>query len=233
MNLLVNMNDIHNTAIIGDNVELGMGNVILPNSIIYGPTIIGNNNIIGPNTVIGMPGQDTRSPRYDSSECKIKIGNNNIIREFTSIQKPCYNEITELGDDIYLMQGVHIPHDAIIESGVVITPMCVLAGITTVQKNANIGMGATVNQYCVIGQYSIVATGAAVMKNVKPFSRYIPNKPISVNTYAIEKFGFTEYLSEITAYVIENSRPESDVIRRIIDSFNSVHEKSKKGLYGV
>ena len=232
-NFLHSMNDIHDTTIISDNVEIGKGNVILPNTIIYGPTIIGDNNIIGPNAVIGMPGQDTRNPRYDSSECKIKIGNNNIIREFTSIQKPCYKDITEIGNDIYLMQGVRIPHDAIIESGVVITPMCVLAGITTVQKNANIGMGATISQYCVIGQYSIVATGAAVMKNVKPFSRYIPNKPISVNTYAVEKFGFKKYLNEITAYVIENSFPESEIIRRIIESFNKAHKKTRKGLYGV
>ena len=47
-------------------------------------------------------------------------------------------------------------------------------------------MACTINQYTVIGQYSIVATNAACMKNVKPFSRYIPGKPLSVNYYAIK-----------------------------------------------
>lgn len=227
------MNKIHESAIIDDNVVLGNKNVILPNTIIYGPTDIGNNNIIGPNVVIGTPGQDTRNPRYDSSNCKIEIGDNNIIREFTAIQKPCYRDITKIGNNIYFMQSVHIPHDAIIEDDVVITPMCVLAGITTLKKGANIGMGATISQYCVIGQYSIVAMGATVTKNVKPFSRYIPGKPISLNSYAIKKFGFIEFSEEIEKYVLENIRPTSAKIIEIINNFEADHIKSKKQLYGI
>jgi UDP-N-acetylglucosamine acyltransferase len=68
------------------------------------------------------------------------------------------------------MQSVHIPHDAIIQDYVNIAPMTVLAGITTILKYASIGMGVTINQYSVIGQYSMLAMGSAVVKNVKPFS---------------------------------------------------------------
>lgn len=225
------MNEIHPTAIIGENVILGKGNKILPFTIILGPTEIGDDNIIGPHVVIGSPGQDTRNPRYDSSKSFIKIGNRNIIREFTAIQKPCYENITILGDDIFLMQSVHIPHDAHIGNKVVITPMCVLAGITKLLDGANLGMGATINQYCVVGQYSIVATGAAVMKNVKPFSRYIPNKPISVNYYAIKKYGFEDYKEEISEYVLNDLMPSSEVIFKIVDSFNELHFASKQKLY--
>lgn len=225
------MNDIHPSVIIEGDVKIGSGNKILPNSIIYGPTEIGDNNIIGPNVVIGMFGQDTRNPRYDASNAFIRIGNNNIIREFTSIQKPCYKDITTLGNDIYLMQSVHIPHDAVIEDNVVITPMCVLAGITRIMKGANLGMSSTVNQYNVIGPYSIVATGAAAMKNVKPFSRYIPGKPLSVNEYAIDKFGFSQYKDEIEAYVINDEPPTSEEISSIVEKFNFYHIESKRKLY--
>jgi UDP-N-acetylglucosamine acyltransferase len=225
------MNQIHPTAIIEPNVIIGENNIIHPYTVISGPTEIGNDNIIGPNVVIGMPGQDTRNPRYDSSNCKIIIGNRNIIREFTAIQKPCYESITSLGHDIYLMQGVHIPHDAQISDKVVITPMCVLAGITKVLEGANLGMGCTVNQYSVIGQYSIVATGAVVMKNIKPFSRYIPKKPISVNEYAIKKYGFEEYVDEIYAYVINDAEPKSETIIKIVENFNNLHVLSNRGIY--
>lgn len=224
-------NNIHPTAIIDSRVNLGKNNIIHPYTIIYGPTDIGDDNIIGPNVVIGMPGQDTRNPRYDSSNSYIKIGSRNIIREFTSIQKPCYEKITLLGDDIFLMQSVHIPHDAQLSNKVVITPMCVLAGITKILEGANLGMGASINQYNVIGQYSIVATGAAVMKNVKPFSRYIPNKPISVNTYAIKKFGFEKYEKEIEAYVLEDVMPTSEMIIKLIVEFNEKHLQSGRGIY--
>lgn len=225
------MSDIHSTAIIDDNVKMGKNNKILPYTIIQGPTEIGDDNIIGPNVVIGAPGQDTRNRYYDSSKSLIKIGSRNIIREFTAIQKPCYENLTFLGNDIFLMQSVHIPHDAQIYDKVVITPMCVLAGISRILEGANLGLGVAINQHCVVGQYSIVAMGAAVMKNVKPFSRYIPNKPISVNLYAVEKFGFEKYKDEIEAYVMDDVIPTSLTIKNIIDCFLIKHLESKRDLY--
>ncbi len=225
------MNEKHHTAIIGKDVKLGKNNKILPYTIIYGPTEIGDDNIIGPHVIIGTPGQDTRNPRYDSSKSFIKIGNRNIIKEFTAIQKPCYQDITLLGNDIFLMQSVHIPHDAQISNNVVITPMCVLAGMTRILTGANLGMGASINQYCVVGHYSIVATGAPVMKNVKPFSRYIPNKPTSVNEYAIKKFGFDDLRDEITAYVIDDVFPLNNRLISIINEFNNKHKESNRNLY--
>ena len=225
------MNNIHPTAIIGPKVLLGDNNTIYPNTVIYGPTRIGDDNIIGPNVVIGMPGQDTRNPRYDSSECQIVIGNRNIIREFTAIQKPCYESLTILGNDIFLMQSVHIPHDAQISDKVVITPMCALAGITKILEGANLALGCTITQHSVIGHYSIVAMGAAVMKNVKPFSRFIPNRKISVNEYAIKKFGFQEYFDEIYNYVMNDISPKSNIIVDIINEFNEKHAESGRSLY--
>lgn len=225
------MNQIHPTAIISGDVTLGKNNQILPYTILYGPLEIGDDNIIGPNVVIGTPGQDTRNPRYDSSQSPIKIGSRNIIREFTAIQKPCYEDITLIGDDVFLMQSVHVPHDAVIEDKVVITPMVVLAGITRILEGANLAMGATISQFCVVGQYSIVATGAAVMKNVKPFSRYIPGKPTTVNDYALEKFGFAEFRDEISAYVLDGTPPTSPEIRRIVDHFERYALASKRGTY--
>lgn len=225
------MNEIHPTAVIGDNVTLGKNNKILPYTIIFGPTQIGDNNTIGPNVVIGTPGQDTRNPRYDSTESPIFIGDNNIIREFTAIQKPCYEKETRIGDNVFFMQSVHIPHDAFIDNDVVVTPMCVLGGITKLLEGANIGMGAKVHQYSVVGQYSIVATGAVVMKNVKPFSRYIPNKPISVNHYAIKKYGYELYEEEISKYVLENIRPTSEKVGSLIEKYLKIHTDSKRGQY--
>jgi len=225
------VNNIHPTSMIDDRVQMGKNNVIHPSTIIYGPTQIGDDNIIGPNVVIGTPGQDTRNPRYDSGDGHIIIGNRNIIREFTAIQKPCYESLTVLGDDIFLMQGVHIPHDAQISNKVVITPMCALAGVVKILEGANLALGCTVTQYSVIGQYSIVAMGAAVMKNVKPFSRYIPNKEISVNDYAIKKFGFQDYYDEIRAYVIDNILPKSEIILDMINEFNDKHISSGRPLY--
>jgi UDP-N-acetylglucosamine acyltransferase len=167
------MNEIHKTVIIEGDVTIGINNKILPYTILTGPLIIGNNNIIGPNVIIGSPGADTRNPRYDSSNKLITIGDNNIIREFTAIQKPAYEELTSIGNNVFLMQGVHIQHDAIISDNVTITSAVALAGIVRILEGATISMGATIHQRSLIGHYSIVGMGAPVLKNVKPFSRYV------------------------------------------------------------
>lgn len=212
-------NTIHPTVIIEGDVEMGHNNVINAYCVIIGPVILGDNNIIGPHVVIGTPGQDTRNPRYDSSDKLITIGSNNIIREFTAIQKPCYEELTSIGNNVYIMQSVHIPHDANISDDVVITPMVVLAGLVRVLTGANLAIGCAVNQYSVIGHYAIVAAGAVVMKHLKPFSKFIPGKAIGVNDYAMQKFGFTEFKEEIYSYVLNDIPPTSDAIKVIVNEY--------------
>jgi len=224
-------NTIHPTAVLDGDVKLGTSNRIGPYTVLIGPLEMGDNNIIGPHVVIGGPGEDTKNPRYDSSQSKIVIGHRNIIREFTAIQKPCYESVTEIGSDVHLMHGVHVPHDAILEDKVVLTPLVVIGGISRLMEGANIGMGATVHQYSVIGQYSIVATGASAVKNVKPFSRHIPGKPISVNHYAIEKYGFSEFKHEIERYVLGNMFPVSEKIANLIRQYELFHTKSKREQY--
>lgn len=224
-------NKIDPTVVIRGDVDMGVGNEILPYTVLIGPLNIGDDNYIGPHVTIGTPGQDTRNPRYDSSECRIEIGSGNIIREYTAIQKPCYRDITRIGNNCYLMQSVHIPHDAIIDDDVVITPMVVMGGITHIMTGANLGLSCSIHQYSVIGAYSMVAMGTATTKNVRPFSVYVPGKPPRVNRYAIKKYGFDDHSDEIKNYVMSGARPNSSTVSEIVDRFDSAHLASKRELY--
>lgn len=214
------MNDIHATAIIGENVILGNGNKVLPYTIIEGNVEIGDNNIIGPHVVIGCPATDSKHIERAFACTKVLIGNNNTIREFSVIEQPCYEEKTIIANNVFLMQGTHVSHDVYIGNKTVVTNSSVLAGIVKILEGANIAMGCTINQYTVIGQYSIVATNSACMKNVKPFSRYIPGKPVSVNYYAIKKYGFEQYESEIVDYVLKGEMVTSHILKNLIDEFD-------------
>lgn len=224
-------NTIHPTVVIEGDVQLGDGNEIGPYTVLIGPLTIGDDNWIGPHVVIGTPGEDTKDPRHDSSNNPIRVGSRNIIREFTVIQKPCYGSLTSIADDVFLMHGVHIPHDAHLEDGVTVTPLCVVGGIVTILENATIGMGAQVHQYSVVGQYSMTAAGATVMKNVRPFSRYIPNRPTSVNQYAIKKYGFSDVESEIEKYVLEGVAPTDERLLDIVRHYDELHSKSGRQQY--
>ncbi|NTW85115.1 MAG: hypothetical protein HGB30_03015 [Holophagaceae bacterium] len=224
-------NSIHPTVIIQGKVELGDNNEIGPYSVIYGPMTLGDGNWIGPHVTIGTPGQDTRNPRYDCSESRIEIGNDNIIREYTAIQKPCYRDITRICNRVFLMQSVHVPHDAIIDDDVVITPMVVMGGIVRLLRGANLSVGCSVHQYSVIGHFSIVAMGAALTKNLKPFSKYIPGKDISVNDYAIKKHGFSDVRDQIVAYLQEGARPSDQRLQEMIEEFEQLSAKSGRKVY--
>lgn len=227
----MNNNKIHPTAIIGDRVDLGSNNEILPYTVITGPTKIGDNNIIGPHVVIGRPGQNTRDPRYDASEKKIRIGNNNIIKEFTTVQKPCHGEETIIRDNTFIMHCSHIPHDCYIDDNVVVTPNVIVGGHAFVLNGANLGLAAVMHQFTVVGHYSMIGAGATLVKNIKPFVKYIPGKALRVNDYNIEKYGFMEYTDEIHKYILEGINPTSDPILKIVDEFERLHVESKRPLY--
>lgn len=222
-------NQIHPTVIIEGDVRLGKRNKILPYTILIGPLNIGDDNIIGPSVTIGSPGQDTRNRYYDSSQSLIEIGSGNIILEYSSVSKPVRREITRIGDHCFIMQCVQVPHDCEVQDDVVITANTVLAGLVQVLRGANIGLGCAIHQYSVIGHYSLVSMQSAVQRNVPPFSRYIPRSPLSVNSYAIEKFGFQEYEAEISDYVLKGLAPSSERIGAIVEEFEKLHAESGRG----
>ncbi len=224
-------NKIHPTCIIEGQVEIGSGNEIGPYSVIYGPIKIGDGNLIGPHVVIGTPGQDTREPRYDSSDSYIEIGNNNIIREFTAIQKPRYRDITQIGHDTFIMQSVHVPHDAIIQDGAVITPMVAMGGVVQILKGATLALGCSLHQFTVVGHYAFVAMEAAVTRNIRPFSRYVPGSPATVNEYAIKKYGFESVSDQIEDYVLKSIMPHDENLAALILEFDTLTAASSRKTY--
>ncbi len=86
------MNSIHPTAVIGDGVVLGDGNVIGPYVVLYGPLEIGDGNWIGPGVTLGTP-PEVRGVEHGAqwesvaSGPGISIGHRNVIREQTLIHQ--------------------------------------------------------------------------------------------------------------------------------------------------
>ncbi len=82
------MNSIHRTAVIGENVRLGNGNVVEPYAVITGNVVIGDNNWIGPHVVIGAPPEHREHhpiPFINFNPGQIVIGSRNVIHEHASI----------------------------------------------------------------------------------------------------------------------------------------------------
>ncbi len=71
-------------TIVGENVEIGDGCQIGPHSFLDGWTKIGKNCRIIGQTAIGTPPQYLE---YKGEKTKVIIGENNIIREFVTINR--------------------------------------------------------------------------------------------------------------------------------------------------
>jgi UDP-N-acetylglucosamine acyltransferase len=185
------MNSIHRTAVIGENVRLGTGNVVEPYAVITGNVIIGDNNWIGPHVVIGAPPEHREHhpiPFINFTPGQIVIGSRNVIHEHTSIQSPTVG-ITAIGSNCFIMHACHVAHDCVIEDWVTIAPTSVLGGHVYVQARATLGIGTVIHQRRTIGAFALTGMNATVTRDVIPFMTVsgTPAKVLRPNSVGIER----------------------------------------------
>jgi UDP-N-acetylglucosamine acyltransferase len=164
------MNRVHPTAVIADDVVLGSDNVIGAFAVILGPTTIGDRNWIGPQVVIGTPAEIRGIDHgLDAGGVGtgIRIGNANVIREYTTIHQGHYASTT-IGDGCYLMNRCYLAHDDVVHDGVTMASGATLGGHVHVGAGANLGMGVIVHQRRVIGGLAMVGMGAVVTRDLPP-----------------------------------------------------------------
>lgn len=182
---------IHSTAIIEDNVSIGKNTTIGPYSVIS-HSHIGDNNIIGSHCVIGSPPQDI----HDSGEnCYVKIGNNNTVREFTTIHRGTSEgrQSTEIADNCYFMVSSHIAHDCIVESNVILGNNVALAGYVYVHKGATLNAYVAVAQHQYVGEYAFCVAQSISQNSIPPFVVTDDRraKILRVNTVGLSRAGIS------------------------------------------
>jgi UDP-N-acetylglucosamine acyltransferase len=141
-------NSIHKTAIVHPNVKLGKGNTI------------------GAYAVIGSNGE-IRGVNQNDFRGTVEIGDNNVISEFVSIQRP-FNEgyITYIGDNNIIMAHSHIGHDVVIGNNCEICSGTIIGGYANINSGAKLKLGVTVRNRIIIGKNVIVGLGSVVTKDI-------------------------------------------------------------------
>ena len=166
------MNKVHHTAIIGDNVIMGDNNIIEPYVIIKSGTVIGSGNTIGSFSILGENPQVT----HKVFNAKLKIGNNNTIGRYCSIDK---GEAagTIISDNNIIYAYTHIAHNCKIGKGNLIVNNCTLAGNVTIKDSIILYGYVSVYNELTIGSHSIIGANTNVTKNILPYS-YISDKRV-------------------------------------------------------
>ena len=126
-------------AVIGKHVEIDAGTVIDSHAVITGPTKIGRNNHIYSFASIGGDPQDLTYE--DGQESNLVIGNDNLIREFCTINRGTEkeNSLTRIGSNNMLMSYVHIAHDCQLGDHIIMSNNASLAGHVHISDWAILG----------------------------------------------------------------------------------------------
>ena len=180
-------------AVVGEQVRVGAGTVIGAHVVIDGRTDIGDRNEIFPGAAIGLEPQDLK---YDGSVSLVKIGHENRIREYVTINRATQaNAATVVGDRNLLMAYVHVAHNCVIEDHTVIANAVSLAGHVHIESKAVVGGMTGIHQFVHIGQLAMVGGMARVDRDVPPFmlAEGNPCRVRSLNQVGLRRAGLTQH----------------------------------------
>ena len=161
--------EINAYVVIGADVEIGAGTVVESHVVIHGSTRIGANNYIHSSASIGGDPQDIS---YEAGqESNLIIGDNNIIREFCTINRGTEkeNSLTRIGSNNMLMAYVHIAHDCELGNNILMYNNASLAGHVRVYDWVVLGGFTLVKQFCRIGTCVYTGIGCHINKDIPPY----------------------------------------------------------------
>tara|TARA_B100000767_G_C19735637_1_gene523791 strand:+ start:84 stop:863 length:780 start_codon:yes stop_codon:yes gene_type:complete len=160
---------------IGPEVELDENVELISNVHIEGNTIIGKGTKIFPFASIGTEPQDLK---YNKEKNSITIGENNIIREYVTINPGTEGggSKTIIGNNCLFMISSHVAHDCKIGNDVIIANNVPLGGHVTIEDSVVIGGNSAVQQFTRIGRLAMIGGMTGVLKDVIPFGLSIGNR---------------------------------------------------------
>lgn len=158
---------IHPFAYIDRDVEIGDNCEIMPYASLMKGCRLGKNNRVFQGAVISAEPQDFN---YSGEDTFVEIGDNNTIRENVVINRGSnHNEITIIGNENFLHEGVHISHNTHIGNHCVIGYGSKISGNCTLEDHVIFGGAVLASQGCRIGTWSITQTGCRFRKDIPPY----------------------------------------------------------------
>lgn len=246
---------IHKSAKLADDVEVGPYTFIEENASIGKGTQIGTHCFIGAFTTIGrrnriftgaIVGSITQDLKFKGERSFLEIGDNNIIREYVTINRSTNRDkATRIGNENLFMAYSHIAHDCVIGNGIIMANCGTLGGYVTLEDKVIIGGLSGVHQYARIGKYVIIGGCSKVVQDVPPFSVADghPAKIRGVNAIGLKRAKFTakkiNSIKKANKILFFSGISTSNAVKKIkkeispseeIDYLLSFVENSKRGL---
>ena len=179
-------------VVIGPEVEVGDGTRIDAHCVITGPTRIGRDNHFHPHAAVGGDPQDKK---YAGERVSLEIGDRNVIREFTTINRGtgAGGGVTRIGSDNWILAYSHIAHDCQVGNHCVFSNNATLAGHVEIGDYVILSGFAGVHQFCRVGAHAFIGMGALVNGDVPPYLMVAAegySRPRGINSEGLKRRGF-------------------------------------------
>jgi UDP-N-acetylglucosamine acyltransferase len=220
---------IHPTAIIEDDVEIGVDCDIAAYAVIKRFTRIGDRNRIYEHAVIGGEPQDVK---FRGERSYLEIGDDNLIREFCTLHRANgEGETTRIGSRNFFMVGVHVAHNCQIGDDNVFANEVALAGHIRVEDHVFISNNVGAHQFVRMGRYAMVGGKSKIVQDVLPFfiTDGNPARVRGVNSVGLRRGGFSEEerraLKDAYKLLFRSTTPIEDALRELeqVDDENVSH----------
>jgi UDP-N-acetylglucosamine acyltransferase len=182
-------------CIVGPNTHIGAGCVLDSHINVFGWTDIGERCHFYSHCSVGTDPQDLK---YKGEITHLKIGSDNVFREFVSLNRGTRggHGVTIIGNSNFFMAYSHVAHDCSVGSHVIMANAATLAGHVTVGDDATVGAFSAVHQFCRVGHHAFIGGFSVVTRDALPFIRTVGSrnqaKTYGINVIGLERKGFSE-----------------------------------------
>tara|TARA_Y100000591_G_scaffold331471_1_gene365505 strand:+ start:139 stop:936 length:798 start_codon:yes stop_codon:yes gene_type:complete len=180
-------------CIINENVKIGNNVNLMAHVYIDGNTTIGDNCKFFPYCSIGTSPQDLK---FKGEKSILKIGNNNIFREYVTINPGTEGGGLEtvIGNNCLFMINAHVAHDCKIGNNVIMVNNASIAGHVILEDFAIMGALSGAHQFCRIGKHSMIGGLSGVDSDVIPYGTVTGNRAYlsGLNIIGLKRRGFSK-----------------------------------------
>jgi UDP-N-acetylglucosamine acyltransferase len=220
-------------SFIGPKVTIHKNTKIDAHVYVDGLTEIGADCHFSPFSSIGTEPQDVG---YKGEETLVKIGNQNIFRDFITVHRgtPKGGGRTLIGNGNYIMAYSHIAHDCQVGNEIIFTNGATLGGHAQVDDYAYISAFSGVHQFCRIGKYAFLGGFTVVTQDVLPFCRVAGMRPVlfyGLNSIGLRRRGFSSErrtrLKEIFKILFHSELNTTQAIEKIRATFPADEDRDE------
>lgn len=178
-------------SIVGAETVLGDGVELISHAVVTGRTTIGPRAKIFPFASIGHRPQDLK---YAGEPSTLEIGSDVTIREHVTISPGTAGGgmTTKIGDRCLIMIGVHIGHDCVIGSNVVLSNNVTFAGHCRVDDFVIMSGYSGATQFVHVGAHAFVGGLTKLERDLIPYGTAIgnPAELSGLNLVGLKRRGF-------------------------------------------